>query len=144
MSVARLETDEGPAEVTPSTLPPTHARPRWLKPVLLGVLFVGTVLFMRRPTPDTIFNSMPANTGDPALVAWIMSWDIHALLTHPRQLFHAPMFWPRSYTLAHSDLMLTAAPLFALLHGLTGSFVAALNLTVLLQIGRASCRERVL
>ena len=58
MSVARLETDEGPAEVTPSTLPPTHARPRWLKPVLLGVLFVGTVLFMRRPTADTIFNTM--------------------------------------------------------------------------------------
>ena len=132
MSVARLDTDEGPAEVTPSTLPPTRNRPRWLKPVLLGVLFVSTVLFMRRPTADTIFNSMPANTGDPALVAWIMSWDIHALLTHPRQLFHAPMFWPRSYTLAHSDLMLTAAPLFALLHAVTGSFVAALNLTVLL------------
>ena len=131
-TVSRIETDEGVAEVTPSTIKPRRTWPRWLKPVLLGVLFVGTVLLMRRPTPYRVFHTLPGNTGDPALVAWIMSWDVHALLTHPFHLFDAPIFWPRTLTLAYSDLLLPAAPLYALLHGVTGSFVAALNLTSLL------------
>ena len=61
-----------------------------------------------------------------------MSWDVHALLTHPLQLFNAPIFWPRSLTLAYSDLLLPAAPIYGLLHTVTGSSVAALNLTNLL------------
>ncbi len=95
--------------------------------MLLGLLFVGTVLLMRRPTPYRVFHTLPGNTGDPALVAWIMSWDVHALLTHPLHLFDAPIFWPRTLTLAYSDLLLPAAPLFGLLHAVTGSFVAALQ-----------------
>ena len=70
-----------------------------------------------------------------AILRWspaIMSWDVHALLTHPFHLFDAPIFSPRTLTLAYSDLLLPAAPLYALLHGVTGSFVAALNLTSLL------------
>ena len=88
-TVSRIETDEGVAEVTPSTIKPRRTWPRWLKPVLLGLLFVGTVLLMRRPTPYRVFHTLPGNTGDPALVAWIMSWDVHALLTHPFHLFDA-------------------------------------------------------
>ncbi len=103
-----------------------------MKPSLLGLLFVSTVLLMRRPTPHRIFHTLPNNTGDSALVAWIMSWDVHALLTHPLQLFNAPIFWPRSLTLAYSDLLLPAAPIYGLLHTITGSSVAALNLTNLL------------
>ncbi len=61
-----------------------------------------------------------------------MSWDVHALLTHPLHLFNAPIFWPRTLTLAYSDLMLPAAPIYGLLHTVTGSSVAALNLTILL------------
>src|SRR4029077_19574764 len=105
---------------------------RWPKPSLLGLLFVSTVLLMRRPTPHRIFHTLPNNTGDSALVAWIMSWDVHALLTHPLQLFNAPIFWPRSLTLAYSDLLLPAAPIYGVLHTVTGSSVAALNLTNLL------------
>ena len=131
-SVSRIETDDGPVDIVPSTIAPPKRRPRWLKPVLLGLLFVSTVVVMRRPTPYRVFHTLPGNTGDPALVAWIMSWDVHALLTHPWHLFDAPIFWPRTLTLAYSDLLLPAAPLYALLHGVTGSFVAALNLTSLL------------
>ena len=87
---------------------------------------------MRAPTPDRLFHTLPANTGDPALVAWIMSWDVHALVTHPLHLFDAPIFWPRTLTLAYSDLMLPAAPFYGLLLLVTGSPVAALNLMVLL------------
>jgi hypothetical protein len=131
-TIARIDTDEGPAEVAPSTIRPRKAWPRWLKPTLLGLLFIGTVLLMRRPTPHRVFDTLPNDTGDSALVAWIMSWDVHALLTHPLQLFNAPIFWPRSLTLAYSDLLLPAAPIYGLLHAVTGSFVAALNLTNLL------------
>ncbi len=131
-TVSRIETEDGTVEVVPSAIPPPRRRPRWLKPTLLGLLFVGTVLLMRRPTPHRVFHTLPTNTGDSALVAWIMSWDVHAFLTHPFDLFNAPIFWPRNLTLAYSDLLLPAAPLYGLLHAVTGSFVAALNLTNLL------------
>ncbi|HTN78914.1 MAG TPA: hypothetical protein VMK16_04495 [Acidimicrobiales bacterium] len=130
-SISRIQTEAGPAEIVASAVAPPRRWPRWLKPLLLGLLFIGTVLLMRRPTPHRVFHTLPANTGDPALVAWIMSWDVHALLTHPSHLFNAPIFWPRTLTLAYSDLLLPVAPLFGLLHTLTGSYVAALNLTVL-------------
>ena len=131
-SISRIETDDGPIDIVASTIPPARQWPHWLKPVLLGLLFVGTVVVMRRPTPYRVFHTLPGNTGDPALVAWIMSWDVHSLLTHPLHLFDAPIFWPRTLTLAYSDLLLPAAPLYALLHAVTGSYVAALNLTSLL------------
>ncbi len=131
-TVSRIETDEGPADLVPSTIPAPRRWPRWLKPTLLGLLFVSTVVLMRRPTPHRVFHTLPSNTGDSALVAWIMSWDVHALLTHPLELFNAPIFYPRSLTLAYSDLLLPVAPLYGLLHTVTGSFVAALNLTSLL------------
>ena len=118
----------------PSTVAPPPQRSPLLKPVVLGSIFVLAVFVMRAPSVDRIFHTLPANTGDPALVAWIMSWDVHTLVTHPLHLFNAPIFWPRSLTLAYSDLMLPAAPVYGVLLALTGSSVAALNLLVLLMM----------
>ncbi len=132
MSITRPDAVEHRIDIVPSTVAPPRQRPAWLKPVVLGSVFVLTVIVMRAPTPDRIFHTLPANTGDPALVAWIMSWDVHTLVTHPLHLFNAPIFWPRSLTLAYSDLMLPAAPFYGLLLAVTGSTVAALNLMVLL------------
>ena len=131
MSITRPEVEQR-IDIVPSTVSPPPKRPAWLKPVVLGSIFVLTVIVMRAPTPDRVFHTLPANTGDPALVAWIMSWDVHALVTHPLHLFDAPIFWPRTLTLAYSDLMLPAAPFYGLLVLVTGSPVAVLNLMVLL------------
>ena len=114
VSITRPEVEQR-IDIVPSTVSPPPKRPAWLKPVVLGSIFVLTVIVMRAPTPDRVFHTLPANTGDPALVAWIMSWDVHALVTHPLHLFDAPIFWPRTLTLAYSDLMLPAAPFYGLL-----------------------------
>jgi len=132
VSITRPDAAEERIDIMPSTVAPPRQRPAWVKPVVLGSIFVLAVIVMRAPTPYRIFHTLPANTGDPALVAWIMSWDVHALTTHPLHLFDAPIFWPRALTLAYSDLMLPAAPVYGLLLVLTGSSVAALNLMVLL------------
>ncbi len=134
MSITRPDADDERIDIVPSTVAPPPQRSPLLKPVVLGSIFVLAVFVMRAPSVDRIFHTLPANTGDPALVAWIMSWDVHALVTHPLHLFNAPIFWPRSLTLAYSDLMLPAAPVYGVLLALTGSSVAALNLLVLLMM----------
>ena len=132
-TVSRIETDEGVAEVTPSTIKPRRTWPRWLKPVLLGGLFVGTVLLMRRPTPVLACSTRYRAT--PAILRWSPGSCRGTCTRSSRTRFISSTrrsFWPRTLTLAYSDLLLPAAPLYALLHGVTGSFVAALNLTSLL------------
>jgi hypothetical protein len=70
---------------------------------------------------------------DGRLNAWIMAWDVHALLHAPGRLFQAPIFHPLPDTLAFSENLLlpavAAAPAI-----LTGGPVLGYNLVLL-----ASC-----
>jgi hypothetical protein len=60
------------------------------------------------------------NTGDPLLNAWILNWDVHALLSQPLNLYHANIFFPYPLTLAYSEALLgsvvLAAPIILLTH----------------------------
>src|SRR3981081_3085142 len=47
--------------------------------------------------------------GDELLIAWITSWDIHALTTNPLSLFDANIFYPYHNSLAFSDIFLTTS-----------------------------------
>jgi len=59
-----------------------------------------------------------SDPGDPYLNAWIMWWDYYQTFHDPVNLFHAPIFYPYSYTLAYSEnnygIALLFFPLYAL------------------------------
>ncbi|MBO9364258.1 MAG: hypothetical protein J7466_05045 [Roseiflexus sp.] len=67
---------------------------------------------------------------DPLLQTWVLAWDAHALITDPRTVWHAPIFFPYPETLAYSDhhllLAMMTLPLI-----ITGGPVLAYNLLVL-------------
>ncbi|MGQ9895527.1 MAG: hypothetical protein ACUVSY_17230, partial [Roseiflexus sp.] len=66
---------------------------------------------------------------DPLLQTWVLAWNAHALITDPRTVWHAPIFFPYPETLAYSDhhllLAIIALPLIV-----TGGPVLAYNLLV--------------
>ena len=91
---------------------------------------------------------MPDNLGDPALFVWIMSWVSHSLTTQPENLFDGPMFWPAESTLAYSDVLITPAVPFAVIHEVTGSWTASLIgvsllLVVLAEVGAYAAALRI-
>ena len=47
--------------------------------------------------------------GDPLLNTWILSWDLHALLTNPLELWNANIFYPYENTLAYSENLILPA-----------------------------------
>jgi hypothetical protein len=85
---------------------------------------------MLRPGWSALRTTLPANLGDPALIAWIYRWDGHAVLHHGLHFYNANIFWPRPHTLAYSDNLLSTSPAFNALYALTGSWAVSLNLTV--------------
>ena len=102
-----------------------------LRRVLVGALFVGLVLLMFRPTPHTLAHTLSPDVGDPALLTWVLSWDVHGLLTAPLHVFDANIFWPHSLSLAYTDSMLGLAPVFGALRLFGAGDVLAYNLILL-------------
>ncbi len=72
--------------------------------------------------------------GDPVFQAWTLAWDIHALLTDPRHIFDANIFYPYRNTLAYSDTLFGQAALVAPLLVSTGNAILADNVAVLLAL----------
>jgi hypothetical protein len=54
--------------------------------------------------------TLPQDLGDPALVAWLLAWPGHILLTDPAQLWHGNAFFPERWTYAFTDSLLGYAP----------------------------------
>jgi hypothetical protein len=72
------------------------------------------------------------NWGDAAFNTWVMAWDLHQLPRDPLHLFDAPIFYPAHDALALSDTMLGQAIEALPVVALTGNYVLAYNVTVLL------------
>lgn len=72
------------------------------------------------------------NRADFRLLVWALSWDAHALVTQPWNLFNANTFYPAPYSLAYSEHLLGYAPLFAPTYWLTRNPVLATNVLILL------------
>jgi len=98
----------------------TGRAPRWLA---LPALFGGLALVMVRPTR---LDRLPDNTGDPALIIWIMSWAGKGLVSQPTRFFDAPMFWPNGSSFAYADVLVTPAAPYWVLYGVTGSWTISL------------------
>lgn len=54
--------------------------------------------------------TLPQDLGDPTLVAWLLSWPGHILLTDPTQLWHGNGFFPERWSYAFTDSLLGYAP----------------------------------
>lgn len=103
----------------------------WRRRSLLGALFVGLVLLMLRPTWSSLTKTLPEDLGDSSYVTWALAWGNHALFAQPFHMFDANIYHPNHLTLAYSENLLTLAPVFGLVHGVTGNWALSLNLTVL-------------
>lgn len=99
---------------------------------LLAILLylLATFIFLY-PLPfhlgDRLFEA-----GDSYLNVWILSWETHALVTKPAQLFDGNIFFPEANVLALSELMLPDLAVFAPVLALTHNPLFAYNFTLLL------------
>jgi len=71
------------------------------------------------------------DNGDGQLSIWNVAWVAHALLTDPRRVFDANIFYPHTGTLAYSEANLGAGVLAVPVYGLTRNPYAAHNFAVL-------------
>ena len=73
--------------------------------LLVCVLFVLLALPYHRAVFAHFATALP-HRGDPALNAWILSWNLHALAEDPAHLWDANIFHPHRLTLAYSENLL--------------------------------------
>src|SRR5690349_621321 len=76
------------------------------------ILFAFLAIYETRPIAWHLRDSTYYDYGDGLLNAWILRWNLHQLVTHPSQLFHASMFYPSKYSLALSENMLGLSLLY--------------------------------
>ena len=69
---------------------------------------------------------------DTDLLLWTLSWDAHALTTHPLSIFDANIFAPLHRTLAFSENLIGSGLFAVPILGLTHNPVLAMNLLALL------------
>jgi hypothetical protein len=79
-----------------------------------GLLAFGAgaalTLVLKAPVWRGAGSTVPADTGDPLLLSWILAWVGHAVSTAPAEMFDTNAFWPLPRTLAFSDALLGYAP----------------------------------
>ncbi len=72
-----------------------------------------------------------SDSADTDLVAWLLSWDIHAFLHRPWAIFDANTFAPLHHTLAFSENLIGSALVAAPVVWITGNVVLGMNLIAL-------------
>jgi len=100
-----------PWDVPRDQSPPLPVTPRQVAVSALGY----AVLLVAMSFPlvlDPVHQGM-TDRPDGRLNAWIMAWDVHALLHEPSRLFQAPIFHPLPDALAFSENLLLPAVLGA-------------------------------
>jgi hypothetical protein len=112
----------------PAPLPATRSQ--------IGVSLAAYVILlavMSWPLVLDLAGRGPVDRPDGRLNAWILAWDVHALLHEPGRLFQAPIFHPLPDALAFSENLLLPAILSAPAL-LGGGPVLAYNLSLLLSL----------
>lgn len=105
------------------------ARARGLAAVLLFLVMSAA---LNRELLPHLTNALPGNAGDPMLNAWILGWVSDAVVSHPDQLWDAPIFHPHPNTLAFSEHLVGIAIVVAPIYWLSGDAVLTYNLAFLL------------
>ena len=104
---------------------------RWQRGLGLACVLAGTVLVMMRPTLHSMRSTLPTNLGDTALNTWNLSWQSHALTTHPSQWFGGNVFFPYGNSLGYSELMLPLLAVFGPIFLASGNPILAYNVTAM-------------
>jgi hypothetical protein len=104
------------------------SRREWLE-----TLVVATTLLvvMTWPTVPRLATVGRLDSGDGKFSIWNIGWIGHALLTDPRHILDANIFYPHTGTLAYSELNLVAGVLGLPGFAATGSAIAATNVAIL-------------
>ena len=100
--------------------------------LFLVLVFIFTVPFALRPHKAVVSSHV-----DNLLNVWIMSWDGHAVVTNPTNLFQANIDYPSPDSLAYSEHLFIIAMIAAPIAWLTRNPVFAYNFVSL--IGFALC-----
>jgi hypothetical protein len=96
---------------------------------------LGTHIYDPQPVADVFNWDIGA---DIYLTLWILAWDVHALATAPGALFDANIFHPARNTLACSEHMLGALPLYLPAYLLSRDPVTAHQVTLVLSVAAAA------
>lgn len=100
--------------------------------LFLVLVFIFTMPFALRP-----HNAVVSSHVDNLLNVWIMSWDGHAVVTNPTNLFQANIDYPSPDSLAYSEHLFIIAMIAAPIAWITRNPVFAYNFVSL--IGFALC-----
>jgi len=101
--------------------------------IALGVGIVLTAL-MTYPTIVHPASMARWDSPDARFSIWNVAWVAHALLTDPRHVFDANIFYPHTGTLAYSEANLVAGAMAAIPFAIARNPVVAYNVTVFLAI----------
>lgn len=104
---------------------------RWQHPASVLAAYILLAVGLTHPLLLHLSNAVPSDIGDPLLNTWILTWDAHALLTDPFNLFNANIFYPLPNTLAFSEHLFNTALLALPLQLVTAEPVVAYNLSLL-------------
>ena len=112
-----------------------------LEAAVVTASYAALAVFLLRPffnhPANTVIDTFATKEGgwltapDVNLIMWVISWDWHALTTHPGALFNANIFHPAPAALASSEHMLGHLPIFGPVYALSGNLVLANQLNVL-------------
>lgn len=107
---------------------------RWRDQAETGLAAIGFVLLtlaLNAPLLPRLADALPGNLGDPMLNAWILGWVSEAMVSHPWDLWDAPIFHPHLNTLAYSEHLLGVAAFVAPVYWLTGNAILTYNVAFL-------------
>ena len=110
----------------------------------LAVGLLGTLLLFNDLWGKDWSATLWGGKYDPRFLYWTFQWGHHALFERWDWLgyFNANIYYPTEASLAFADPVLSAMVLFSPLRWIGVQPLPAVYLT-LMEIGRASCRERV-
>ena len=112
----------------------------WL---VAGSIYVGLTLLYAWPLLWSFTSTLPSDTGDPALIAWVLWWNAHAVpLTSA--WWNAPIFVPIHGAFALSETFLGVAPLTTPLLWIGVSPVVVYNIAFLLSFPTAALAAHAL
>jgi hypothetical protein len=77
---------------------------------LAGAVALVISLVLNRASLGDLAHTLPQDTWDPSLVAYLIAWGGHALVHQPGDIWQLNAFYPAPYSLAYTDSLLAYAP----------------------------------
>jgi hypothetical protein len=107
-------------------------RPSRREFTLALVVGLALIVVLTYPLVPGLLHWGRIDSGDGRYSIWNVGWIDHALLTNPRHLLDANIFFPHQGTLAYSELNLVAGILGLPMFAITGNAIAAHNFAVVI------------